>query len=253
MLRSMHVILVAAVLLSVRAAVGQGLYWEVQTTGVSDKPQTARAYAVPKKMKVISEDGKVMLLRGDQEKFYLIDPSKRVYHEFTLAQLEQGAKATRSQQDAALEQMRKQLPNLPAEERAQLEKQLEKMGGAEQSVHVAVKSTGETKKILGRTCTKSVATSGSETILVAWTTKDIKGLDALREDWLNYQKRFASLGRAPGGLADAYGKLDGFPMETQVGSVKNEVVKIEPRKIPSSEFDVPTGYTNEVLPMPGQK
>jgi hypothetical protein len=42
-------------------------------------------------------------------------------------------------------------------------------------------------------------------------------------------------------------------METEAGSVKTVVTKVEPRAIPASEFEVPAGYTKESTRLPGLK
>jgi hypothetical protein len=54
------------------------------------------------------------------------------------------------------------------------------------------------------------------------------------------------------GLGDAYQKMDGFPMETDVdmmGKMTTVVTKVEKRSTPASEFSVPAGYTKTESPM----
>jgi DNA polymerase elongation subunit (family B) len=247
-----HAVVVSSFILTwTQAATAQGLYWEVKAGGGTEG-QTTKAYAVPQKMKVVGADGKVMILRGDLDKFYLVNPANKSYAEFSLADLEQGAKTTRARQEAAIAEIRKQMDKLPPDQRGQAEKMIERLESTKAAAPntLELKATGETKKILGYTCTKYVATVAGNPLLVAWTTKDIKGFKALREDWLTYQKRFASRSANASSLAEAYGKLDGFPMETDANGVKTEVTKIDPRAIPASEFEVPSGYEKEIVKMP---
>jgi len=114
-----------------------------------------------------------------------------------------------------------------------------------------VQNTGETQTLAGHTCTKYVATQDGKTVLVAWTAKDVKGFGALRGDWLEYQKRLASTNGAFGSaLADAYAKIEGFPMETEMGNLKVAVTTVEARTTPASEFEVPAGYKKESVNIP---
>lgn len=132
--------------------------------------------------------------------------------------------------------MEKMMPNMP--------------GAAAKPAAVSVKNTGETKSIDGYTCTKYVATQGDKTVLVAWTTKDVKGFEGLHDDWLKFQKRMSSMNRMGGGVGDAYAQIEGFPMETEMGPVKTVVTKVEARTTPASEFQVPAGYKQEKLALP---
>jgi hypothetical protein len=234
-----------AAILWAGVAAGQGLYWEVETTG-GPTPLTAQAYAVPKMMKVVGNDGIVMLLRGDKEKLITIDTGRHTYTEISFGQLEASAKATQVQMEG-------QLKKLAPAERAKVEHLLQERGAtgsAPAPPVVEIKKTGETKTIAGRACTKSIATSGGQTVLVAWTTHDLKGFDTLHKDWASYQTRFASLNGTLTPAAVARSRLDGFPMETESGPVKTVVTKIEARAIPASEFEVPPGYTQQAPALP---
>jgi len=231
------------------AATERGLYWENRTTGAGEKVRTAQIYAQPKMMKIVNGGGGTILIRGDQEKLYRIDPKNKTYMVFTLAQIEATAKAVHGQMEAAMEKLQKQAKLLPPDKRAKMEKMMKDLAGsADDDISVTVKNTGESKSISGYTCTKYVATSKGKTVLTAWATKDVPGFERLRDDWLVYQKRL--MASSPGAAADviaAYAKIEGFPMETDIGNVKTVVTKVEPRTLSPAEFEVPAGYVEEKL------
>jgi hypothetical protein len=242
-----NVLLLAVSLIWARSAAAQGIYWEV-TTSSPGSSHTAQAYAVPKMLKVVGDDGNAMILRGDREKLITTDAARRAYSEFTFAELEASAKATQAK-------MEQQLKHLDPGQRTQIEQVLRDQGaaGIGKAPAVDVKKTNETKTVNGYRCTKWVATSRGKTVLVAWTTDHLKGFDKLHDDWMSYQRRFASLSGTLSASAVARTKIDGFPMETEAGSVKTVVTKVEPRAIPASEFEVPAGYTKESTRLPGLK
>jgi hypothetical protein len=248
-MRARSVWLLAVVTLSAQGASGQGLYWESQTTIPGrDKPTVSKAYAVPKRMKVIGENGTVTILRADREMLIIANPARKAYSEFPFDQLEKGAKATHERMVASEERMRAQMNKMPPEQRAAMEKSMQQHGkGAKTALPPAVEitNTGETKKIGGYQCTKLVATANGETVLVAWTANDIKGFSALRADWNALQARFASLSGNLDASATARTKLEGFPMETEAGEIRTVVTIVEPRAIPDSEFEVPADYKKE--------
>jgi hypothetical protein len=239
-------------------ASAQGLYWETSTTGIGKEARTAQTYAMPKMMKIVNADGHMMILRADRSTFISVDPKRQMYQELTFAEIESASKSMQAPMEAARGEMEKQMKGMSPEQRAMMEKMMPKMPSADtaKSSPVVVQNTGETKTLAGHTCTKYVATQDGQTVLVAWTAKDVKGFDALRGDWLEYQKRLTGTNRAFGSaLADAYAKIDGFPMETEMDNLKVSVTKVEARTTPATEFEVPAGYKKESvnLPKPPQK
>ncbi len=231
-------------------AVAQGLYWESKSTGIGKEPQTTQNYAMPKMMRTVGGHGHTFIVRVDQHKVLTVDTDKHTYREMTFDEMETAGKAMQAQMEAARGEMAKRMKEMSPEQRAMMEKMMPNVA-AEQASSVDVKNTGETKIIDGYTCTKYVATAGDKTVLTAWTTKDVKGFDMLRDDWIAYQKRMAGMEHAIGGrIAAAYSKIEGFPMETEFGQIKTVVTKVEPRTIPASEFEVPAGYKKESSNLP---
>jgi len=233
-------------------ALGQGVYWESQTTGLGGGARATRNYAMPKMMKVVNPDGKALIIRADQDKFINVDNTERTYQEMTFAELRAAGEVMRRKMEAAKAKLEKQMKSMPPEQRAQMEKMVPKIpGGDSGKAAVVVKKTDETKTIAGYTCAKYVATEDGKTVMTLWTTKDVKGFDALRDDWLTFQKRVAGSNRAVGAaVVDAYSKIEGFPMETVIGDVTTQVTKVESRNIPASEFEVPAGYKKEKTNFP---
>lgn len=233
-------------------ALGQGLYWESTTTGVGSDARATESYAMPKMMKVVSPDGKAVIIRADQDKFINVDNKTRTYREMTFAELQAAGEAMQTQMEAAKAQMEQQMKSMSAEQRAMMEKMMpKKPAGSAAKSAVVVNKTGETKTVAGYTCTKYVATENGKPMLTLWTTKDVKGFDTLREDWLNFQKRIAGSNRNIGGaMVEAYSKIEGFPMETVMGDITTQVTKVESRTTPASEFEVPAGYKKESMNLP---
>jgi hypothetical protein len=248
---------IAAVLLVTVAwsapAWAQGLYWETSNTGGSGGAQTARFWAVQKKMKIAGDDGHVVIVRTDKDEIISVDENKKTYWEMPFTQLEAMSKDMQSQMETALAQMKDKLKDMPPEQRAMVEKMMGKMKGAEggKEPQVEVKKAAETKSIIGYSCNKYVATEDGKPLLTAWTTMGVKEFAPLRADFVALQKRLNETNRAfRSGMAEAYAKIDGFPMETQMGELTSTVTKVEARAIPASDFDPPAGFTKEAPPMP---
>jgi len=229
------------------SAFGQGLYWESTTTGgpLGDKGNVSQNYAMPKMFKIVSPT-KVMILRMDQEKIYDCDPAKKTYSEMTFAEMEAYAKKAGDK----MAQFREKIKNMPPEQRKQMESLGAMMGGGNDTP-VEIKATGETKTVSGFACKKYVMTRSGKELSTMWVTKDVAGFDNLRKDWMEFGKRMAALTNMTG-LGDAYQKMDGFPIETDMdmmGNMTTIVTKVEKRSTPAAEFSVPAGYTKTESPM----
>ena len=238
---------VCLIFLLAASAAGQGLYWESSTSGgpLKDQTNVSQTYAMPKMFMIVSQ-AKVMILRMDQEKIYDVDPAKQTYSEMTFADMEAYAKKAGDKMAA----FREKIKNMPPEQKKQMEALGAMMGGGADSP-VDIKATGEKKTISGFSCAQYVMSRGGKEIMTMWVTKDVTGFDNLRKDWLEFGKRMATLTNMSG-LGDAYQKMDGFPMETDVdmmGKMTTVVTKVEKRSTPASEFSVPAGYTKTESPM----
>jgi len=236
----------------------QGLYWETDNTGGPGGPQTARFWALPKMMKIAGSDGHTVIVRSDQDKLISVDEKKKTYWEMSFTQLEQMSKQMHAQMESAMAQMKDKMKDMPPEQRAMVEKMMGQMQqGKEQpdkAPNVDVKATGKTKEIAGYTSEEFVATENGKPILTAWTTEEVTAFKPMRGDFIALQKRLNETNRAfRSGLAEAYTKIEGFPMETEMGGVKSVVTKVESRPLQASEFEPPPGFKQEAPPAPPQK
>jgi hypothetical protein len=116
--------------------------------------------------------------------------------------------------------------------------------GAAKDAKVDVKNTGDKKTISGFSCTKFVVTQDGKDMMTLWVTKDVSGFDAMRKDWEEFSKRMMAMNPMGGkGLGEAFKKIDGFPIQTEMGQgMTSTVTKIEKKTAPASEFEVPAGY-----------
>jgi hypothetical protein len=225
---------------------GQGLYWESTTSGgpLGDKGNASQNYAMPKMFKIVSSS-KIMILRMDQEKIYDVDPAKKTYSEMTFADMEVYAKKAGDKMAA----FREKIKNMPPEQQKKMEGLAAMMGGAE--APVVITPSDEKKTVSGFSCSKYVMSRGGKEIATMWVTRDVSGFDNLRKDWMEFGKRMATLTNMTG-LGEAYQKMDGFPMETDMdmmGKMTTVVTKVEKRSTPAGEFTVPAGYTKTDSPM----
>jgi Domain of unknown function (DUF4412) len=237
-------------LLLAGSAFSQGLYWESTTTGgpLKDKANISQTYAMPKMFKIVNTQG-VMILRMDQEKIYNVDIAKKTYSEMTFAEMEAYAKKASEK----MAQFREKIKNLPPEQRKQMEAMGGMMGaGAEGPVDVS--ATGEKRTISGFACTRYIMKRGDKEMMTLWVTKDVTGYDNLRRDLMEFGKRTAALMNMTG-MSEAYQKIDGFPMETDMdmmGKMTMVVTKVEKRSTAAGEFNVPAGFTKTDSPLAGK-
>jgi hypothetical protein len=243
------------------SALGQGLYWESETSiGTATTPKTSKTWMVPQKYKV-ENDGMTIIARLDKETIYMVRPAEKTYSEKTFAEIEATTKAatgaSTAATDASTAEIEKQLKNMPEAQRKAFEKALGQMKKPKTKVKespVVVTKTTEMKKICGYSTTKCVATQDGKTILTAWVTKDIPEFETHRKDWQAFSKRMMEMSPAGKGLAEAYLKIDGFPLETQMGDAITVVTKISRSPATDEDFDVPSGFTKEKAPaMPTPK
>lgn len=240
---------IAALMLVAVIACSQGLYWESTTSGgaLGERVIASQSYYMPQKFKTSSADmGNTMIFRLDKKMIYQIDANEKTYSEMTFDEWEAQMKTMGQKMNAQMDELRKQMESMPEEQRKMMEKMMgNQMMGKGKDVKVEVQKTGESKKIAGYGCTKYSITSEGKEMMALWATKDLKAYDAMRKDMEEFSTRMLAADFQGGkGLAEAVKKVDGFPMQTDMqGGVKVVVTKVERKEVPSSEFDVPAGYT----------
>ncbi len=104
---------------------------------------------------------------------------------------------------------------------------------------IKVTKTGETAKVLEYPCSKyivDVTSKGHTITYFVWTTTAIKDFDlkALARQRMGNQE------------TNFYEKLEGVPLKTEMtspqGKMTMEVAEIKKQSLPSSEFEIPSGF-----------
>ncbi len=76
-----------------------------------------------------------------------------------------------------------------------------------------------------------------------WTTTDIKGYQDMGKDLKEFGARLAALNPRGGKtMAAETRKVDGFPMQMDMGQISMTVTKVEPQTTPATAFEAPSGY-----------
>jgi hypothetical protein len=234
------------------AATAQGLYWEMTTTmDGKDGKQTQFSY-MPKKYRVEPGDGMMSIIRLDQEKMFMVDVKRKRYHEMTFSEMESMVKGV----DARMQEVEKQMEQLPPEQRKMMEGMMGKMHKKKEKKALEVVKAGESKIINGFTCTKYILKRDGAEEGTIWATNDV-GIPAAtwKEMWKDMEqfgKRMAAL--MPDGEENIVEKsrtmIDGFPIRTELkDKLTMTVTKVEKRSLPASDFEIPAGFTKENPPM----
>lgn len=247
----------AAVMLLGAAAHSQGVYWESKTTGAMLNGQSAvsQSYYMPRMLRATTGQGaEYVIMRLDRQVMYTVNPDTRTYSELTFSQLEEVMKKASAQLDAKMAEMKEQMKTMPEDQREMVEKMLAgRMPGGKTKGKVEVVNTGEHRVLSGFPCTKFLIKRGMDTLAAAWATKAVKEYASMRKDMQEIMRRLMSMNPMVGkGFVDGYLKVEGFPIETEMGGSMNVttlVTKIEPRATPESEFDVPAGFTKVASPL----
>lgn len=224
-----------------------GLVWNAEVISPGGVVQRMRVLSADKKFKVLEEGGSGQyLVRLDRDEMYWIDSKKRSYQVFKLSELQRAAKGVQQQMRVAMSKMKEELKHLPPEQRALMEQMMGSGAGSggQESESVEVKKTGVEKTIAGYRCEEYVVRVGGKERLKACTTEQIPGFSGMRGDWVVMQKRLAEVVPFWGGKGHGewYGRLSGFPLESEMGGVRAVVTKVEVSDPPTSEFEIPAGY-----------
>jgi hypothetical protein len=230
---------------AVAVAAAQGLYWESTMTGGSTAAVMSQNYYMPRMFKVVQkgEGENILLFRLDRERIYMLDPAEKTYQEMTFAEVEQQMKQMSAMMDQQMADLEKQMESMPPEQRKMLEQQ---MGGLlkpkASGSKPEIMKTGETKKVAGMAASKYVVRRDGKDVIAIWAAPEVKDWAGMRADFLQFAQRMGSLSRITEGMSDAYNRIDGFPVQTEIGGMTNTVTKVERKSTPPSAFDVPAGY-----------
>lgn len=242
--RNYPLLICAASLFLVQTARSQGLYWEA-SQAQKEGSGVSRFYLLPKMMKEVSAGGeRISIYRLDKDIIYRINVREKSYTTTTFAEMESRMKDAQSKLAEGISKLKDKLDALPPEKRKMLEQQMGTlMGKGSAPTRVEVVATGERATISGYSSTKTVFRRDGKDMITFWTTKDVKEYAPFREELIGFMKRTLTANPFARDFADAFSKLDGFPVRTETGGSTETVTKVEKRSLSASDFEVPSGYT----------
>lgn len=233
-----------------------GWVGEQVNTGPQGEETTETIYVQKNKMKTVGPEGTIMF---DLEKglFYMISPSPehKVYWCGTPEEMRKETEETKKKMEEEF------LKQLPPEQREAYEKRREEMKGeteepkGEKKLIVEVKKTSETAAIAGYPTRKYQVWVNGELRKELWLSTKIRLADEVD---LKKMRKFSEAMSGP----EAEESYESSPdymqlMETGAemksisyhggGSWTTEMKKIEQKKIPDSQFEVPKGYRKVTL------
>jgi hypothetical protein len=248
MMRLKQSVIILAITLALPAMAGaQGLYWESLMAGGSATGEgRSETYYMPGMFKIVEkgDQQRVMIFRLDRKMMYMVNPKEKTYSEITFAEIEKQMQAVSKKRDERMAEAKKQMEKLPPDQRKQLEEQMGRyMMFEDPHAKSELTGTGEKKTISGYSATKYVARKGGTEFMTIWVTRDVKDWAAMKGDFERFSSSMGSLSQITAGISEAYQKIEGFPIQTEIGGMTNTVTKVERRSTPASQFDVPAGYT----------
>ncbi len=236
----------------------QGLYWEsvIKDSRSDEKGRVSRFYYMPKKYKAaMGGEKQAAIIRLDKDEMVMIDNEEKSYWEMSFKEMEVMMKGMGAQMDAAEAQMEEAMKDMSEEQRKMVQEMMGK-NKSKTGAEVAVSKTGKTQTINGFACSEYTLKNGDKKLATVWATKDIPGVDGMREDLMEFGKRMAAM--MPTGMESSVEKslsmVDGFPIQTERsdGSIMT-VTKVEKRSTHPGEFEPPKGYTKVDPPMGGKE
>jgi hypothetical protein len=233
------------VALSFGMSLGQGLYWESLATipkaNAKEIPSTS-CYR-PRMFKQWS-NSEAVIFRLDQGMIYYINDQKKEYAKMTFAEMEAFAKKANGGGNDQMDALKKSMDKMPAEQRKEMEKIMEKTGmGKKLDPKIVVTKTKDSKKICGYSCVKYLVMENGKEVGNVWATADIPDFKTIKKDFKEFGEKMASQMPESGQrLSAAMRDVDGFPMETSIAGMMTTVTKVEKRSIAARVFEVPPGY-----------
>ena len=192
--------------------------------------------------------------------FYIIDDQDKSYVMFDKATMEQLAKKI----SEAMEKMKAQLAQMPAEQRAQMEQMMPGLSGSDKKWTVEVAETGKTDKVDGRTCRLWDVTRGGklDDQICVVPYSDLPGKENFQAMFANFAKVFEEMAKSVPMMAgmmtnefSAQSKVNGFPVrsrgyeEGKLGD-DEQIMKVwREETIPAATFEIPAGYKQKQMPM----
>lgn len=226
-------------------AFSQGLYWESVTTVsmAGEHKMNSKSFYRAHMFKQMSDE-EATIFRLDKEMLYTIDYHQKEYSEMTFAEFEALVNQTNSELEGQMAELKKHLADMPAEQREAMEQMMgKKIKAGSGDTKIDVTKTSESKTINGYSCTKYILKEDGKEMGSIWTTTNVPDFSSMQEDFKEFSQRLASQMSMKGSqMAEAMMKVDGFPIQTNIGGMTQTVTKIEKRSIAMSEFEVPAGF-----------
>jgi hypothetical protein len=237
------------------------LTMEMKQTMRQDKQMAETVRVTDHKMGV-DAGGQNMIFRGDKKVLWMIDAAKKTYMEMDQA----AAKAMGEQLNGAMAQMQEAMKNMPAAQRAQMEKLMAgQMKGATSSKQT-VKAMGQKRTINGFDCAGYTVTGeAGDTEVWAADPKALKLDTADMTVFKDFAEFMTSSFPGMERIADLAKDFE-HPRADQVPGVpvltihkdksgkedfRSELVKLTRGAVDGSAFELPAGFTKTELP--GQK
>ncbi len=232
--------------------------------------------AEPRNFRILVQDGKLrMEVPNVQDEeasivydaadgsFTAIDHRRRQYTRFTSDSMKQLADTMAD----ARRQMEETLQNVPASQRAMVEKMMGSMMPEETAPpEVSVRETGEKKQVAGYSAEKVSVFSDGVKVSDLWVApfNEVEGSREVMGAFAGLSSFMKDLMQAlPSGLAgqessayiQAMGAIDGFPVASAMfeggEQVASSLLKnIQSKELESSEFAPPSGYKEQKIEMP---
>jgi hypothetical protein len=206
----------------------------------------------------VDAEGHATLIKNGT--FYIIDDTDKTYVMFDKATMEQLAKKI----SAAMEKMKAQLAQLPAEQRAQMDQMMPGLSGGDSKWIVDVTDTGKSDKVDGRNCrlwdVKRDGKLDDQICVVAYS--DLPGKENFQAVFASFAKVFEEMAKSAPMLAgmmtnefSAQSKINGFPVRSRgyengkLGDDEQVMNVWREEAIPAATFDIPAGYKQKQMPM----
>lgn len=203
-----------------------------------------------------------IIFRADKNLLWMIDPDARTYREMTQADMA----ATAKQVNSAMEEMKKQMAEMPPEQRAMMEKMMGKMGamGTETQAPVEFRKVASGEKVGSWVTDKYEATRNGQKVAEMWVAplsavkikpEEMQVMEALTKFFEEGLKQFMpgiAMPSTPGGAKN------GIPVKTVqysngAPSGITVVKTIETKELPPKTFEIPDGFQKLAMPLPGAK
>jgi hypothetical protein len=197
---------------------------------------------------------------ASQNVLYHVDHDSKSYVRIDQEMLDQLG----TQMNAAMQQMKDQMAQMPEAQRKQVEQMMQSMGGTGHKVDWTVKETGEKQTVAGYGCQRYelLADGKKESDVWASTWKDAgvpkESFDVLRkfaaffEEIAGSNPLFAQAMESQGGALQGLDRIDGFPVKVidyddGKASLETTTKSYEQKKVADATYHVPAGYTQKAF------